>query len=391
LAPVVRLNAVEVLAAASGGVVLGGWLKRRIPVLDRLSIPAPVAGGLALALAFLALRDRVVNIEPDLVLREVAMVAFFTTIGMGATWRRVREGGPAVLVLLALATAGAVLQNALGAGAAWLLGIPPLIGVVSGSVALAGGPATALAFGRTFDSLGVRGAGEIGLASATAGILAAGVFAGFAGSWFARRLRTSGTYAGPSASAAAPAVSAPALISHVAAIGIAMGIGSLLSAGIGRAGVVLPSYVGAMIAAAVIRHAAGGRGWMAFSDPLLGALGETSLSLFIVMALIGLRLWELVHLAAPVALILLLQLALMAILCLACFRIMGRDYEAAVMTAGYCGFMLGTTANALASMDEVTREFGPAPRAFLVVPVVGAFLIDFTNALVITISANLLK
>ena len=155
---------------------------------------------------------------------------------------------------------------------------------------------------------------------------------------------------------------------------------------------VLPAYVGAMIAAGVLRNLDDRSHFLKISQHHLDAIGNISLYLFIVMALMTLRLWELVHLALPMAVILAAQVALVWVLCItASFRLMGRDYESAVMAGGFCGFMLGTTANALACMDVLAKKFGPAPRAFIVVPLVGAFLIDFTNALIITVMTNLLR
>jgi ESS family glutamate:Na+ symporter len=175
-------------------------------------------------------------------------------------------------------------------------------------------------------------------------------------------------------------------------VAIAMGIGSVLGAWFGRLGLILPAYIGAMLAAAVIRNLDDRFHWFGVSQHLVDAVGNISLCVFIVMALLTLRLWELVHLAVPVVVMLVLQVALVALLCLTLsFRVMGRDYESAVMAGGFCGFMLGTTANAMACMDVLVRKFGSAPRAFIVVPIVGAFLIDFTNALVITATMNLLR
>jgi glutamate:Na+ symporter, ESS family len=383
-----KLNPVLVFAIAAVGVALGNWLRRRIPLLARLSIPASVAGGLVYAALLLLLRDRWANFEIDTVLRDLFMVAFFTAIGMNASWKVVRAGGVQVLLFLALATAGAVLQNALGIGLAKLLGVNPLLGIVSGAVALAGGPATSAAFGATFEKLGLPGAATLGLASATFGILAAGVLSGFAGARYARR--TPRPSAAPSREGHAVAAAAGPLLPQVTAMAVAMGAGWLVSAAIERTGVVLPGYIGAMIAAAVLRNA-DDRWHFARIDPQqVASLGNIALSLFIVMALLTLKLWELVHLALPLLTMLLAQVALAWAMCVAVFRLMGRDYEAAVMTGGYCGFMLGTTANAMAAMDEIERQHGPAPRAFIVVPLVGGFLIDFTNALVITASANLL-
>jgi ESS family glutamate:Na+ symporter len=179
------------------------------------------------------------------------------------------------------------------------------------------------------------------------------------------------------------------LLPAVAVMGVAMGLGSLLSGAIERAGIVLPSYIGAMIAAAAIRNLDDRFRFLNIAGGTVRELGNISLYLFIVMALLNLRLWDLASLALPLIAVLAAQVALCWLLCeLLAFRLMGRDYESAVMAAGYCGFMLGTTANSMASMDELTREFCPAPRALMVVPLVGAFLIDFTNALVITAMAN---
>lgn len=386
----VKLNAVHVLALAAAGLALGEWLKRRVPVLERLCIPAPVAGGLVYAGATLILRDRWVNFEMDMVLREILMVAFFTSIGMNASWRVIRAGGGPVLLFLALATGGAVLQNLLGMGLAGALGLDPLLGIVSGSVALTGGPATSLAFGSTFEKLGVRGASTLGLASATFGITAAGILSGYIG---ARLIARRGFAGGAGGARRVAAVKAgwdfQALARGVVTMAIAMGIGGVLSATIEKTGAVLPSYIGAMIAAAALRNLDDRFGFAGVAPEVAAGLGNLALSLFIVMALLTLRLWELAHLALPLLAMLLAQVALVWLLCeTVLFWAMGRDYESAVMASGYCGFMLGTTANAVASMDELAGRFGAAPQAFMVVPLVGGFLVDFTNAVVITAMAN---
>jgi ESS family glutamate:Na+ symporter len=182
------------------------------------------------------------------------------------------------------------------------------------------------------------------------------------------------------------------LLASVIAIAVAMGLGTLVSAGFERLGLVLPAYVGAMIAASVLRNLDDRFRFLGISQHHVDAVGSVALYVFIVMALMALRLWEIAALAAPLLVMLSMQVVLAAGMCLLMtFRAMGRDYEAAVMTSGFCGFMLGTTANALACMDVLARKYGPAPRAFIIVPLVGAFLIDFANALIITVMANLLR
>jgi ESS family glutamate:Na+ symporter len=348
----------------------------------------------------------------DLALRDILMIAFFTTVGMSASLRLVKVGGIQVVLFFGVATIGAVLQNLLGIAGARLLGIDPLLGIVSGSVALTGGPATALAFGATFEKLGVAGASTLGLASATFGITAGGLLGGWIGGTLIRRGSLKPETVAPNPAARADALvyagdtlETPASPMHdeseaehsplfrtLILIAVAMGIGSVIGAGIGKLGIILPAYIGAMLAAAVIRNLDDRFGWFGISQHLVDAVGNMSLSVFIVMALLTLRLWELVHLALPVLALLILQVALVWLMCVTlAYRAMGRDYEAAVMSGGFCGFMLGTTANAMACMDVLVRKFGPAPRAFIVVPVVGAFLIDFTNALVITVMMNMLR
>jgi glutamate:Na+ symporter, ESS family len=171
-----------------------------------------------------------------------------------------------------------------------------------------------------------------------------------------------------------------------------MGIGSLISTGFQRMGFILPSYIGAMIAAAVIRNLNDKFKLIHISQQAINDCAVIALYLFIVMAVLTLRLWELAHLALPIFVILCAQVILCWLMCITiCFYTMGRDYRAAVMSSGFCGFMLGITANAIASMQELVEKFGAAPEAFLVVPIVGAFLIDMVNSLVITFMANIVK
>ena len=381
--PQFSLNPVQVLALAALGVAAGEWLRRRVPFLERLSIPGSIIGGLIYAVAILMLHGRVVNVQPDTVLREVLMLAVFTIIGLHASVRFIVRGGVQVMLLLAAGALGAVVQNLAGMGVAKLFGVSPLIGILAGAVSLAGGPATSLAFGPTFERAGVQGATTIALASATFGITISGLLAGTVGSMLIRRR---GLKPAEQRAAAAEGVlgAGGSLMSHVIVIAVCMGVGSVFGIGIERAGVVLPGYIGAMTVAAVVRNVDDRWGVFRISEAALAQLFRVALPLFIVMAMLTLRLWELAALAGPVLGILAVQTALTYGMSLGVFALMRRDFDAAVIATGYCGFMLGITANALATMDEVTRRFGPAPRAFLVVPMVGAFLIDFTNALVIT-------
>jgi ESS family glutamate:Na+ symporter len=411
--PVIKLNVIQVLALSGFGVVMGNWLKAKFRILDTLNIPSAVLGGLIYASLTTALRDRVVNFEMDLVLRDILMVAFFTTIGMSASLRLLRVGGVHVVIFFALATVGAVAQNILGIAMARVFGLDDLLGIIAGSVALTGGPATALAFGADFEKrFGLAGAQTFGIASAMFGIVAGGLIGGWVGGWLIERnrLRHPNSSAAHAADVAEPVIYAggdsrpePTVIDDesaaetsplmhtVIAVAVAMGIGTLVSMGLERAGFVLPAYIGAMFAAAILRNADDATGWFNISQRQMDTVGSVALNLFIVMALLTLRLWELVNLAIPVFVILVLQVLLVALMSIMVFRFMGRDYDAAVTSGGFSGFMLGTTANAMACLEVLSAKYGPAPRAFLVVPIVGAFLIDFTNAMVITGMANMLR
>jgi ESS family glutamate:Na+ symporter len=388
---------VNTLAAAGLVLLAGHALQRRVGLFSRYNIPAPVIGGLLVAVTVALLRSR--GHEPvrfDATLQAPLMIAFFTSIGFGASAALLRAGGPALLVLLALATAGGVVQNLVGALVAVALGQSPLLGVVAGSLTLTGGPATGLAFAPLFEDAGVRGAATLATASAMAGIVSAGVLGNPLGTWLIarHRLRPAAS-AEPAAGDPGPvvtrsAITGPALVRALVALLVAMAAGSWLSRGIAAAGVTLPAYVGAMVVAAGLRAVDDLTGRLRLDQGLLEDLGHGALSFFLAMALMTLKLWELQGLALPLLAILAVQIVLMVPLSLGpAFWSMGRDYDAAVAASGFCGFMLGITANAMANMEALVERYGPAPRAFLVVPVVGAFFIDFTNALVITAFLNL--
>ncbi len=402
----IPLDFVSTLAAAGVVLLLGQALQRRLLPLSRHNVPAPVVGGLFVALAITALRAT--GHEPvrfDTTLQAPLMIAFFTAIGFAASLPLLRAGGPALAACLGLATALAVLQNLVGGAVARLLGVTPLLGVIAGALTLAGGPATGLAFAPLFERAGVSGAATLAIAAAMTGIVAAGIVGGPLGTWLVEWQRpaapeaAAATTRAPAQPATAPPAGAAdraglvpsyALLKAVVVLVSAMAIGSVVSAGVAATGLTLPGYVGAMLVAATLRNVDDATGWLDLPHALLAELGQVALALFLSMALMTLRLWELAGLALPLAVILAVQVVFTTAVCLwPAFRLFGGDYEAAVTTSGFCGFMLGTTANAMANMDALVDRYGPAPRAYLVVPIVGGFFIDFTNALVITAFLNL--
>ena len=390
------LGVIETLALAALAVAMGQGLRRWVPVLARYDLPAPVLGGLVIAvIVSLARRDGQDLVRFDTALQTPLMIAFFTTIGFGASLRLLRIGGIQVAWFLALATVAVILQNLMGAGLAAAMGLPPLLGVLAGSVTLAGGPATGLAFAPLFEQAGVNGATVVAITAAMGGIVMGGLFGGpVAGRIIARKqLRSDGGVRIAVASASEPehrpGDSGGPLLRTVILILLAMWIGGYGARGFSGLGITLPAYIGAMLAAAVLRNIGDHQPLLHVPAQAMEDLGAVALSLFIAMALMTLKLWELASLALPLLVLLLAQAALLVLLCRVVFRLMGQDFDAAVMAGGFYGFMMGTTANAVANMQALTDRYGPAPRAFLVVPLVGAFFIDFVNALLITAFLNL--
>jgi ESS family glutamate:Na+ symporter len=407
-----KLDLIQTVALAGVMLFVGYGIRKAVPPLARYNIPAPVIGGLLVSLGVLVTRGSGRTLlELDATLQTPMMVAFFTSVGFAASVSLLRIGGPQVLLFFAAASVFAIAQNVLGGLVAVSFGLDPLFGVLAGSTTLTGGPATGLAFAPLFEEAGVRGAATVAVAAAMIGIVMGGVIGGPIGTRLIerhnlRRARTDPVHLAPPTATDVVERQLPEgraeappgedrgsylLLKNIVAILVAMWIGSWVSRGFAAMGLTLPAYIGAMLVAAAIRNLDDATRVIGLSQRVIDDLGSAALSLFIVMALMSLQLWEIAGLALPLLVILAAQVLLIALICLwPIFRLMGRDYESAVMSAGFCGFMLGTTANAMANMESLVEKYGAAPRAFLVVPIVGAFFIDFTNAVIITVFVNLL-
>ena len=398
-----KLDLLQTLSLAGVVYFIGIQVRQRIAWLDRLNIPAAVVGGLLFTSLVLLLRQWSVTIQLDTSMQATLSVAFFTSIGMGASLSLLRAGGIQVLVFLILATLFCLVQNFVGIGIALGFDENPLLGVMAGSVTLVGGPATGLAFAPVFEQAGLRGAGPLALTAATAGIVCGGLVGGPVGTWLIRRYRLLASTHAP-AEVKSELEGRPetlvvevdredsSFIRNLVVLGLAMGIGSLVSAQIQSLGVTLPAYIGAMLVASLLRNIDDATGWLRIDVRAMEFAGNLALNIFLVVALMNLKLWELAGLALPLTVILVAQVFVVVLFALTVsFRLMGKDYESAVMASGFIGFVLGTTANAVANMRALVGRFGPAPRAFLVVPLVGAFFIDFANAIIITFFVNWLK
>ncbi|WP_449467683.1 sodium/glutamate symporter [Stenotrophomonas humi] len=392
----IQLDAVQTVAFAGLTLFAGYALCRAIPFFRRYNLPEPVVGGLLVALAvWWAHSQQTTLFELDTTLKTPLMVAFFTTLGINASVRLLRVSGKQVMLFLLIASVFAVLQNLIGISVAKLFGLNPMFGVLAGSATLTGGPATGLAFAPHFEQAGLVGAESLAVTAAMAGIICGGLVGGPVITVLMQRFKVQH----PSRKATdaqrledeAIVVSYPnesarefdALRSIVVLL-MAMWLGVWVGKGFEGIGLTLPTYIGAMLVGALIRNVDDYTGWIKLSVPTTDLIGNICLALFLAIALMDLKLWELAGMGVPLLVNLIIQVAVVALFAVPIYLLMGRDYDAAVMGGGFIGFMLGTTANAMAVMRRLAQRYGPAPRAFLVAPLVGAFFIDFINALIIT-------
>ncbi len=408
--------------------LLGEFLVRRIGVLARFNIPAPVASGLLISVGILIFNlvggDVKFSTKTDaawwtwLVTTEIEwqknptldvsrpfLVAFFTCIGLNASWTLVKRGSIQVLLFLGLAGVLAVLQNIIGVGLAKLLGVSPLLGLVCGSVSMTGGHGTALGFASDLEKAGLPAADVVGVAAATFGLVCGGLLGGPIGGGLIRRFKLESSApasvhleSGASADTGilndlkSLAAVGKVFAIHLLLLLACLKLGSWVSFFIQKTGITFPVYIGAMLLGLGVRNAVDLSGGRWIKTETVDTLASIMLGIFLAIAMMSLNLIELASAAGPMLAILAVQVIVMA--CFAwfvTFRFMGRDFDAAVMAGGHCGFGLGATPNAVANMKVLVEKFGAAPRAFLVVPIVGAFLIDFVNATNITIFLNLFK
>ena len=389
-----KLNMIQTVALALVVYFLGSFIRHRVPIFMRLSIPAPVIGGLLFAGLSTFLRTQgIVGFELEGSMQTALMIMFFCTIGLGASLTLLKKGGLPLIIFFVLASTLAVLQNVVGIALANATGVHPLFGVISGSVTMIGGLGTGGAFGPLFEEWGVQGATTAAIACATFGMVAGSLMGGPFGETLIKKYKI----ATPLHDGIAvddsikfdveeeSGTSGDTLIKTLGFVLVAMGLGSILSFYLTKAGITLPSYIGAMIAAAVIRNFGDLTNSYEINGKALEIISDISLAVYLTMAINGLKLWELVNLALPLMIILLGQVILMALFAwLVVYYVMGRNYDALQMAVGMTGFGMGATPNALVNMASVSEKYGPSPRALMIVSLVGAFLIDFTNALIIT-------
>ena len=383
------------LTIAVLALMVGSWLRRRIPALKRFCIPAPVIGGLVFALISLAgyvSGAFVCKFNEDI--KELCMVLFFTSVGFQANLKTIKQGGKPLIVLIILVALTSVLENLAAIGSAWAMGLDGMVGMTAGSIPMLGGHGTAGAFGPDMEALGLRGATTLCTAAATFGLIAGSLIGGPLGEHLIVKRNLLST-AVPEADDTINGADRQHLFTSCTTatfqLILAAGIGTLLSWAISLTGITFPIYIGGMLVAAIMRNYAEYTHRLEIPMHQINDLGNICLSLFLGMAMISLRLWELAELALPLVVMLAVQFILVVLLArFVVFRFLGGNYDAAVMTSGYCGFAMGATPNAIANMQAVCDRFAPSAKAYLLIPLVGSMFADFINSFIITFFINIL-
>ena len=393
----IQLDMYQTLAAAVLVLLLGNYLKKKIYFLQKFCIPAPVIGGLIFAImTCICYVTGIAEFSFDDTLREVCMVFFFTSVGFQANLKVLKSGGKSLIVFLGLVITLIILQNLTAVGLAKLLNLNPLIGMCTGSIPMVGGHGTAGAFGPVLEDLNIKGATTICTAAATFGLIFGSVIGGPLGKRLIEKHSLLNTAANDDDSLLVEDEKKHERHTNMYADAVfqlilAIGVGTIFTMLLTKTGLTFPIYIGAMLAAALMRNICEYTGIATIHMGEINDLGGISLSLFLGMAMITLRLWELASLALPLVILLAAQVLLIIIFTYVIeFNIMGRDYDAAILVSGTCGFGTGATPNAMANMQAVCDQYVPSIKAYLLIPLVGSLFADFLNSLVITFFINLL-
>lgn len=387
----IELDILQSLGLAIFALILGNFLKNRFNFLRTFFIPSPVIGGLIISILVLILeKSGIAKLEFDKILQDFFMNIFFTAIGLSASFAMLKKSGSlgiklalAIIILLPL-------QNIIGVSLAKVLGINPLHGIAMGSTSMTGGIGSAISFGKIMEEMGAESNITIGVASATFGLLAGSLVGGPT----ARRLIsknklvTKGSLSKENKFDIKSLTNQKTLTKAIIIIGLAAFLGTFINKILAKTSVNFPYYVGCQFGGLIVRNI-----YDSLKKPLdmdnIDLVGNISLSLFLSLALINLNISAILGLAGPMLIILIAQAVFIALYTsLVTFNILGRDYDAAVMVAGHCGVGLGQTPNAMANMEAIIEEKGPADVAMFIFPIVLAIAVNFTNPIVITFFIN---
>ena len=393
----ITLDMYQTIAVAVLALMLGKFLRKRIYLLEKFCIPSPVVGGLIFAVfTCVCYATGIAEFSFDDTLKEVCMVFFFTSVGFQANLKVLKQGGKSLMVFLVLVLTLIISQNFLAIGLAKLLGIDSYIGLCTGSIPMVGGHGTAGAFGPVLEDFGVSGATTFCTAAATFGLIAGSVIGGPIASRLVEKKNLLSTVVPVDDSILAEDEKkherhVSMYPSAVFQLILAVGAGTIVSYFLSMTGMTFPIYIGAMICAAVIRNVSEYTGKYTVYMGEINDMGGICLSLFLGIAMITLKLWQLAALALPLVVLLTGQVLLMFVFSrFIVFTVMGRDYDAAVLAAGTCGFGMGATPNAMANMQAICDKYEPSVKAYLLIPLVGSLFADFINSLTITFFINFL-
>lgn len=408
-----ELVSLDMFQTAGVGVLallLGMFFTRSIPFLKRFCIPAPVSGGILISLLTLASYSLLgVEFSFDGTIRDISMMLFFTSVGFQSDFKAIKKGGKPLIIMVVLVAVLIVAQNLISVGTAKLMGLDPLLGMASGSIPMAGGHGTSGGFSPLLESMGLAGAQSITMACATFGLVAGSMIGGPLAEMLIRKRSLAeeshstdvvtgleGSEASPDSKMERSQSDERAFRDYTKAVYLlilAMAAGMCLSKLLALTGITFPTYFGSLIAACLIRNLT-----EAFSkkkdtlkmDKII-SVGDISLSIFLGIAMSTLKLWELANLVLPLCVILLAQVAFIALFAyLVAFRSLGKDYDAAVLVSGLCGFGLGATPNAMANMSAVCFKYRYAVNPFIIVPIIGAMFVDIINTTIVTIFLNII-
>ena len=387
-----NFNTYETLALAGFVLLLGYFLVKRISLLKNYNIPEPVVGGFLVAIILTMLyQGWGISFTFDTNLQTSMMLVFFSSIGLSANFARLIKGGKPLIIFVVAAGILIALQNTVGVAGSLLLGIDPAYGLIAGSVTLTGGHGTGAAWAKTFtETFGLQGATELAMACATFGLVSGGIIGGPVARHLLKKMHRDESPENEDNSDIQEAFEHPtfqrkintrSLIETITMLACCLLIGQFLDAQTKGTALALPTFVWCLFTGVVIRNTLTHIFKFNVADAAVDVLGNVGLSLFLAIALMSLKLWQLAGLALPVMVILAVQVVLMAAFAIyVTYRMMGKDYDAVVLSAGHCGFGLGATPTAVANMQAITSRFGPSHKAFLIVPMVGAFFIDLVNA-----------
>lgn len=397
----IELNVYHTIAIAVVILIIGEAIRKRVGILRKYCIPVPVVGGLiCTVLILIGHVTGAFEVKFDMAFKDFFMLLFYSGIGFTASWKLLKKGGPKVIIFLIISSVIVIFQNALGVALSHVLGIDPLIGLATGSIPMTGGHGTSAAFAPVLEQAGLANANTISLAAATFGLVAGSLIGGPTGRFLIEHYHLKASDAAKvtvklddkELGNAVGGSSERALTVGAYQLLIAVSLGCLVSDLLAKTGLSFPASVGGMTAAAIIRNIADNTEHLELRLPEISIISNISLLIFLALSMMTLKLWQLADLAVPMLILLAAQTAMM-FLCAVfiTFRFMGKNYDAAMIAVGHCGFGLGAVPTAMANMQSVEEKYGPSPDAFFIVPLVGSLFINLINTFVITGFLNFVK